>query len=89
MEQELRFGLDLGRLAVLNKRVCADYDQHLRVVFFMFSGGKNVKFFSKTLCIRAKKLHKMKLKEYFFFLENYYFSNFSCMFLNPNSFFQL
>ena len=65
MEQELRFGLDLGRLAVLNKRVCADYDQHLRVVFFMFSGGKNVKFFSKTLCIRAKKLHKMKLKEYF------------------------
>ena len=37
MEQELRFGLDLGRLAVLKKRVWADYEQLLRVVF---SGAK-------------------------------------------------
>ena len=27
MKQELRFGLDLGRLAVLEKRVWADYEQ--------------------------------------------------------------
>ena len=27
MEQELRFGLDLGQLAVLKKRVWADYEQ--------------------------------------------------------------
>ena len=33
MEQELRFGPDLGRLAVLRKRVWADYEQLLRVVF--------------------------------------------------------
>ena len=38
MEQELRFGLDLGRLAVLKKRVWADYEQLLRV-FFMLLGA--------------------------------------------------
>ena len=37
MEKELRFGLDMGRLAVLNKRVWSDYEQLLRVVFFLFS----------------------------------------------------
>ena len=40
MEQELRFGLDLGRLAVLKKRVWADYEQLLRVVFSCFQGQK-------------------------------------------------
>ena len=38
MENELRFGLDLGRLAVLKKRVWADYEQLLRVVFSCFQG---------------------------------------------------
>ena len=33
MEQELRFGLDFGRLAILKKKVCADYEQLLRPVF--------------------------------------------------------
>ena len=42
MEQELRFGLDLGRLALLKKRVWADYEQLLRVVFFMFSVAKKI-----------------------------------------------
>ena len=32
MEWELRFGLDLGQLAVLPKRDWADYEQLLRVV---------------------------------------------------------
>ena len=52
MEQELRFKLDLGRLAVLKKRVWADYEQLLRVVFFMFSGAK-----------KMLNLHKMKFKD--------------------------
>ena len=40
MELELRFGLYLGRLAVLKKRVWDVYEQILRVFFFMFSGAK-------------------------------------------------
>ena len=34
MEQELKFGLDLGRLAVLKKRVWSDREELLRVFFF-------------------------------------------------------
>ena len=41
-EQELRFGLDLDRLAVLKKKVWFDYEQHLRVFFFMFSRAKKM-----------------------------------------------
>jgi hypothetical protein len=44
MEQELRFGLDLGQFAVLKKRVWADYEHFLRVVFSFFQGQKNVNF---------------------------------------------
>ena len=33
MEQELRFGLDLGRLAVLKKKVWANYEQLLKTSF--------------------------------------------------------
>ena len=49
MEQELRFGLDLGLLAVLKKKVWANYEQLLREAFSCFQGQKNVKFFFKTL----------------------------------------
>ena len=45
MEQELRFGLDLGQLAVLKKRVWADYEQLLRVFFHVSGAKKHVKFF--------------------------------------------
>ena len=45
MEQELRFGHDLGRLALLKKKFWADYEQLLRAVFFMFSGAKKIKVF--------------------------------------------
>ena len=38
MEQEFRFGLDLGRLAVLKKSVWANYEQLLRVVISCFQG---------------------------------------------------
>ena len=40
MELELRFGLDLGQLAVLEKRVWADYEQLLRVFFYVFKDKK-------------------------------------------------
>ena len=40
MEQELRFGLDLGRLVVLEKKVWADYEQLLEVVFSCFQEQK-------------------------------------------------
>ena len=66
MEQELRFGLDLGRLAVLKKRVWANYEQLLRVFFSVFRGETNVKKFLKHCSLRAKKVHKMKLKNIFF-----------------------
>ena len=49
MEQELRFGLDLGRFTVLKKGVWANYEQLLRVVFSYFLMLKNVKMFFKTL----------------------------------------
>ena len=42
MEQEFRFGLDLGRLAVLKKKVWANYEQLLRVVFSCFQGQKTL-----------------------------------------------
>ena len=37
MEQELRFGLDLGRLALLKKNIWADYEQLLKPVFSSFN----------------------------------------------------
>jgi hypothetical protein len=41
MEQELRFGLALGQLALLKKKqIWADYEQLLRVVFSCFQGQK-------------------------------------------------
>ena len=40
MEQELRFGLDLGRLALLKKNIWANYEQLLRPVFSSFRGKK-------------------------------------------------
>ena len=57
MEQELRFGLDLGRLAVLKKRVWADYEQLLGW-FFHVLGGKN--FFLK----KFKNILATALKSY-------------------------
>jgi hypothetical protein len=39
MEQELRFGLDLGRLALMKKN-WANYEQLLRPVFHVLMGRK-------------------------------------------------
>ena len=41
IEQELRFGLDLGRLA-LQKKIWADYEQLLRPVFSCFHEQKKI-----------------------------------------------
>ena len=52
MEQNMRFGLILGRLAMLKKKLGADYEQllTLRAVFHCFHGQKkNLIFFLKTL----------------------------------------
>ena len=65
MEHELRFGLDLGRLAVLKKRVWADNEQLLRVLSSCFQGKTKVKIFQKHCSVHTKTLHKMMLKKYF------------------------
>ena len=63
MEQELRFGLDLSQLAVLKKRVWADYEQLLRVFFSCFQRQKNVKIFFKNCSVRTKKFHNKIYKK--------------------------
>ena len=40
MEQELRFGLDLGRLALLKRTIWVDIEQFLRMVYFIITGAK-------------------------------------------------
>ena len=64
MEQESRFGLDLGQLGVMKKRVGADYKQLLRVFFFVFSWAKKMLYFflKKRCSVITKKLHKMRLE---------------------------
>ena len=47
MEQKMTYGLVLGRLAILKKKLGADYEQLLRVFFHVFRGKK--KYFLKIL----------------------------------------
>ena len=54
MEQKMRFGLILGWLAILKKRMGADYEQLLRVVFSSFQEQKN-DFFLKNILVSALK----------------------------------
>ena len=62
MEQKMRFGLVLGRLAIL-KKLGANYEQQ-RVVFPCFQGQKDNLILKKKYCtIRTKKLHKMKVRK--------------------------
>ena len=61
MEQELRFGLDLGWLAVLKKRVWADYEQLLRVIFSCFHG--QIFFYLIKTYFNIKKLRTWELKQ--------------------------
>ena len=53
MEKELRFGLDLGRLAILKKKkIWADCEQLFRPVFQVFMGKINEKM--KSFVASAK-----------------------------------
>ena len=60
MEQELIFGLDLGRLALLKKKLRAIMS-NFRGHFFSFLHEQKNK--EKHCNIRTKTLHKMKLKK--------------------------
>ena len=62
MEHELRFGLDLGRLALLKKKIRSIMNNFRGRFFHVFTGKKieNKKFCS----VRTKKLHKVKFKKY-------------------------
>ena len=60
MEQELRFELVLGRLALLKKKTFGRIMSNFRGQLFQVSVGK------KNCSVRTIKLHKMKLKKYFF-----------------------
>ena len=51
MEQELRFGLDLGR----KKSIWGDYEQLLRVVFSSFQGQKKCQIVFKNIVVTALK----------------------------------
>ena len=57
MEQKLRFGLVLDLLAILKKN-CADYEQLLRAVFFMFSWAKIYIYFFNIVASALKSCIK-------------------------------
>ena len=63
IEQELRLGMDLGRLALLKKHICADYEQLLSPFFSSFCGQKKIKlknFLVRTLqCFKKKRPQKL------------------------------
>ena len=55
MEQELKFGHDLGRLAVLKKGFGPImYEQHFMVNFHVFHAKKNVIFFKHIVASALK-----------------------------------
>jgi hypothetical protein len=54
MDQSMRFGLVLGRLAILKKKIWADYEQLLRVLFSCFHVQKS-KIFFENIVVSALK----------------------------------
>ena len=52
MEQKMIFGLVLGQLAIMKKKMGTDYEQFLRVVFSCFQGQKNIVASSLKSCIK-------------------------------------
>ena len=59
MAQKLRFGLVLGRLAIMKKKFWVDYEKLLIAVF---SWAKKIE---KYCSVGTKKLHIMKVKKKF------------------------
>ena len=60
MEQNMKFGLILGWLAIL-KKMGANYEQLLRSFFSCFQGQKNVNLFYKHCRVGTKKFHNTYL----------------------------
>ena len=59
----MRFGLVLGRLAILKKQIWGQLSTTFEGGFFMFSVEKNIFFFFFEYCsVHTKKLHKMKVR---------------------------
>ena len=54
LEQNMRFGLVLGQLAILQKTWGANYEQLLRVVFSCFQGQKNDFIFLKNIVVEVE-----------------------------------
>jgi hypothetical protein len=66
MAQKLRFGLVLGRLAILKKNIWVDYEQLLGELFIMFSWSKKKLDLKKNYySVHTKKLQIMKVKKIF------------------------
>ena len=66
MEQKLIFGLVLGQLAILEKKL-GQLKATFEGSFFMFSW--TILFLNCSVC--TKKLHKMKVKKLNFFLKSF------------------
>ena len=64
MEQELRFGLDMGWWAILKKKLGADYEQLLRAFFLCFRGQNLVFNFFENPIVSALKSCIRNLKFY-------------------------
>ena len=73
MEQELRFGLDLGWLALLKKK-WANYEQILRPVFSCFHGNKKFRKIKNSVASGLKSCIKWS-KKYILFVVNYQIQN--------------
>jgi hypothetical protein len=78
MEQKMRFGLVLGRLAILKKKLRANYEQLLRVVFSCFQGQKIIlkKFKNIVVSSAPKKAsnegEKTKTEFFKIYILNFY-----------------
>ena len=69
MEQNVRFGLILGRLAMLKIKNWANYEQLLRAFFSCFQGQKiNLECFQKYCSVRTRKFHKVFFIKLFIFI---------------------
>ena len=65
MEQELRFGLDLGRLAVLKKKGSGPIMSNFYGWFFSYIQGQK-KFFFKNIVASAKVIYPKYSKHWFY-----------------------
>ena len=77
MKQELRFGLDFGRLAILKKKIGPIMSNFLGCFFHVFKVKKKKKIENIVHSVRTKKLHTMKLEKLKFRLYWPQFSDFS------------